>query len=258
MINEPLLVIHLGVPTGKVAYSQSFLHHAGSTRQGHSLVISYTFGYFICFALSWQCSCAKNSIFVNKILISLVYKIMLRMYVNVYECVNESLYECICGSQQIEECLSFLSSCRVLTWICSPPLDDSAPPCHILSIMCLIATRKYQILIIKLQGPDSKGVCLLHAGLVGFGKIFVPQPNRIKLVCPLTNVEDVDSNMCSLMEDSTPPCEILPIVHPSATRVSKFHSSNPKALIQGLFVMDWLTMPKPLSLNHPGLRLASL
>ena len=62
--------------------------------------------------------------------------------------------------------------------------------------------------------PCAHGVVDTPHGKVcetGLGKTLVPQPGMTKLLCPLINVEGVDSNMCTLGVDSTTPYETSPI-----------------------------------------------
>lgn len=101
-----------------------------------------------------------------------------------------------------------------------PPMDDAKPPSHTLSVMCPTATCEYQIVLIQLQGTESRGVHLLRAGLARLVKTYVPQPaSMTKLPSPIINVEGVDTNiMCTLVKASTPSCGTLVIVHPVATR----------------------------------------
>lgn len=130
-----------------------------------------------------------------------------------------------------------------------PPLYDSKCPCHTLSIMHPTATCEYQIAIIESQGLNSRGVRLLRVGLARLGKTYVPQLGMTKLACPFINAECVGSNMCSLVEDSTSPCETLPHRAPTTTcryQISLIESQGPTSRVVCLSfcMLDWLTVPR--------------
>jgi hypothetical protein len=113
-----------------------------------------------------------------------------------------------------------------------PRMDDGPQPAHTLSIMRPTPTREYQIALIESQGPDSRGVRLLRAGLAGLGKTYAPQPAMTKLPSTINHVEGVDTSMCTLADASTPPCGTLAIVHPAATRdyqISLIESQGPNS-----------------------------
>ena len=99
-----------------------------------------------------------------------------------------------------------------------PPVDDRSHPGHTLYFVCPTSTHEYQIALIELQGLESRGVCLLRAGLAQLGKTYAPQPTMTKLPSTIMNVEGVDTNISTLVEASTPPCGTLAIVRPTATR----------------------------------------
>ena len=139
-----------------------------------------------------------------------------------------------------------------------PPLDDSLAPRHTCSVVRPTATRDYQIALIESQGPSSRGVRLLRAGLAGIGKTYVPQLQSTKHACPIMSEEGVHSNLGSIVKDSSPP-ETLTTVHPVGTRehqMSLIESQGPNSRALRLLragLADRANTPK-----QEGLRTASL
>ena len=99
-----------------------------------------------------------------------------------------------------------------------PPVDDSSAPGHTSTVMCPTATRDYQIALIEMQGPNSRGVRLLRVGLAAIGKTYESSCQSTNNACSITAVNGVDSNTCNIVEDSTLPRATMRTAHPAATR----------------------------------------
>lgn len=97
-----------------------------------------------------------------------------------------------------------------------PPLDDSSAPGHPSTVRRPTATRAYQIALIEIQGPGSRGVRLLRAGLAACGKTSDSSCHSTNHARSRLNVEGVDSNVCAV-EDSTPRAT-MQTVYPAPTR----------------------------------------
>ena len=57
-----------------------------------------------------------------------------------------------------------------------PSVEDSAPPCDTLPIVCSTSTPAYQVSLIEARGPNSRGAWMLRVGLASIGKPYDPQP----------------------------------------------------------------------------------
>lgn len=99
-----------------------------------------------------------------------------------------------------------------------PPVDDSSAPGHTFTVMRPTPTREYQIALIELQGPNSRGVRLLRAGLAAIGKTYEPSCQSTKHACSVTAVNGVDSNMGNIVGDSPRPRAAMRTAHPAPTR----------------------------------------
>ena len=70
----------------------------------------------------------------------------------------------------------------------------------------------YQILLIESRGPNSRGVRMLHSGLIDIGKTYVPRLVITIVVSFLLNEQGVDLNISFPLHSSTPPYKMLGIM----------------------------------------------
>ena len=100
-----------------------------------------------------------------------------------------------------------------------PHVDDSSTPGQTSTVMRPTATHDVQIAIIEMQGPNSRGVRLLRAGLAAIGKTYESICQSTKHASSITGVNNgVDSDMCNMVEDSTPNRATMRTAHPAPTR----------------------------------------